>query len=84
MSEISKLIINVTKQFNKKSLYIHEPDIIKKDLHNLKNCIDNRNISVTGNFCKLFEDEIKKITGAKYVVLTNSGTSHLLYFVRYK
>ena len=77
MSEISKLIINVTKQFNKKSLYIHEPDIIKKDLHNLKNCIDNRNISVTGNFCKLFEDEIKKITGAKYVVLTNSGTSAL-------
>ena len=36
MSEISKLIINVTKQFNKKSLYIHEPDIIKKDLQNLK------------------------------------------------
>jgi len=77
MSPISKLLIKAFKGFKQKKLQIHEPDINKTDLNNLKSCIKTRNVSAAGNFCKKFENELKKITKSKYVILTNSGTSAL-------
>ena len=77
MSPISKLLIKAFKRFKQKKLQIHEPDINKTDLNNLKSCINTRNVSAAGNFCKKFENELKKLTKSKYVILTNSGTSAL-------
>ena len=49
----------------------------KKDLIYLKNCINNNNVSSVGIFVKKFENEIAKLTKAKHVITTNSGTSAL-------
>ena len=61
MSPISILLIKAFKRFKQKKLQIHEPDINKTDLNNLKSCINTRNVSAAGNFCKKFENELKKL-----------------------
>ena len=77
MHPISKILYNGIKKFKQKKLFIHEPDILKKDVKFLKNCINTKNVSAAGNYCDKFENEIKKITKSKFVILTNSGTSAL-------
>ena len=77
MNSISKLLLNSIKKFNQKKISIHEPDVNKSDVKLLKNCVYSRNVSATGKYCNNFENEIKRITKSKFVVLTNSGTSAL-------
>ena len=77
-NKISQELIKLFKTKVKfKSLYLHEPDLSKNDINYLKNCIVNNTVSTVGKFVKKFEDKISKLTGAKYVVATNSGTSAL-------
>ena len=78
MNKISKELIKIFKtKFKFKSLYLHEPDLDKSEINYLKNCIINNEVSTQGKFVKKFEDKISKLTGAKYTITTNSGTSAL-------
>ena len=75
---ISQELIKLFKnKFKNNSLHLHEPDLNKSDLVYLKNCINNNNVSSVGIFVKKFENEIAKLTKAKHVITTNSGTSAL-------
>ena len=62
---------------NRKNIGLHEPNFNKKDISNVKNCISSTYVSTNGKYIKEFESKLKKITGAKYVIATNSGTSAL-------
>ena len=76
--EIKKITdkIETLKKINKtNALDLHSPYFDKSDLNNLKNCIDSTFVSTKGKFIDKFEKKLKNITGAKYVVLTNSGSS---------
>lgn len=77
MNNISKVLIRTFRKFKQSQLNVHEPDLYSSDIKTLKKCIDTKNVSAAGTFCRDFENEIKKITKSKYVVLTNSGTSAL-------
>lgn len=61
----------------RKDVGLHEPQFNKKDLLNVKNCITSTYVSTNGKYINQFENKLKKITGAKYVIATNSGTSAL-------
>ena len=75
---ISQELIKLFKnKFKNNSLHLHEPDLNKSDLVYLKNCINGNNVSSVGIFVKKFENEIAKLTKAKHVITTNSGTSAL-------
>ena len=68
--------IETLKKINKtKVLDLHSPYFDNSDLNNLTDCIDSTFVSTKGKFINKFEQKIKKITGAEYVVLTNSGSS---------
>ena len=56
MHPISKILYNGIKKFKQKKLFIHEPDILKKDVKFLKNCINTKNVSAAGNYCDKFEN----------------------------
>ena len=61
--EISKKLTKIFKNhLNFKSIYLHEPDIIKKEINNLKKCILQRNVSSVGEYLHKFENEILKFT----------------------
>ena len=76
--KISQEIINIFKfKFKFKFLHLHEPDLDKSSVQYLKNCIKTNSVSTIGSFVKKFEEKISDLTGAKYVITTNSGTSAL-------
>ena len=58
-------------------MHLHEPDLDKSAINYLKQCVNTNSVSTVGKFVKKFENEISKLTGAKYVITTNSGTSAL-------
>ena len=77
-NKISKDLINFFKnKINFKSLNLHEPDLKKEEINYLKNCVITNSVSSKGKFIEKFENKISKLTRAKYVVATNSGTSAL-------
>ena len=76
--EIKKITEKITKlkAINKtKTIDLHSPYFDNSDLKNLKECIKSTFVSTKGKFVDEFEKKIKNITGAKYVILTNSGSS---------
>ena len=76
--KISRELIKIFKsKFNYKSLHLHEPDLDKNATKYLKSCVETNSVSTVGNFVDKFENKISKLTGAKYVITTNSGTSAL-------
>ena len=68
---------NLLKIFKKKNIGLHEPSFNKKDLYNVKKCVQSTYVSTSGKFIQKFEKKIKEITKSKYVISTNSGTSAL-------
>ena len=75
---VEKLIeTNLLKIFKKNKIGLHEPSFNKKDLDNVKKCVQSTFVSTSGKFIQKFEKKIKEITKSKYVVSTNSGTSAL-------
>ncbi len=75
-NEITRLITSLKKKFNKKKFtHLHEPYLKGKEKMYLNEAIDKSMVSSFGYFHKKFENEIKKITKSKYVVLTSSGTA---------
>ena len=74
---ISKNLVKIFKtkiKFN--SLYLHEPDLSKSEINCLRDCVISNTVS-QGKFVEKFERKISKLTGARYVITTNSGTSAL-------
>ena len=76
--KISQQLVKILKKrINLKSIYLHEPDLSASDKVYLKDCIKDNAISAAGAFIIKFENKISKLTKAKYVIATNSGTSAL-------
>ena len=61
----------------KKIIPLSEPNILGKELHYLKKCLQSNWVSSAGEFVKKFESEISKYTGAKYAISCINGTSAL-------
>jgi aminotransferase in exopolysaccharide biosynthesis len=75
---LSKKIINaIQKIAKKKKVFLHEPFFIAKEKNYLNLCISKNSVSTKGFFTNKFEKKIKSLTKAKYVILTNTGTSAL-------
>lgn len=66
-----KLVTNTQKP------RLHEPLLDKSELVEIKKCIKSNYVSTAGPQVNKFERKLSKLTGAKYVVATNSGTSAL-------
>ena len=74
IKKLTKSIKLVTRN-NKPRL--HEPLLDDEEIKELKKCIKSNFVSTVGPQVKKFEKKLSKLTGAKYVVATNSGTSAL-------
>ena len=76
-SEILSVILNSFKNF-KKQLSLHEPSIDTSDIKTVKNILFKKLVSTSAEkIINKFEKKISKLTKAKYVVATNTGTSAL-------
>jgi len=67
-----------------KSLYptenpvpLHAPRFLGNEKKYLIDCIDTTYVSYVGKYVSRFEDEIRRLTGAKYAVAVSSGTEAL-------
>jgi perosamine synthetase len=56
---------------------LHEPFLSKQDHAEVKKCIESTFVSTVGIYINKFEKKLSSITGAKYVIATNTGTSAL-------
>ena len=56
---------------------IHEPMFDKKDVNNMKKCVESTFVSTKGEYIDSFTSKLKNITGCKKILLTSSGTSAL-------
>ncbi len=58
-----------------------EPEFLGNEMKYLENCIQTGWVSTAGKYVTDFEEQIKNLTGAKFAVATNTGTSalHTLY-----
>ena len=76
--------IKKTLNFNlvKKIHHLHEPYIEKKDIKEIRKCIDKGFVSSVGKQILIFRDKIKKFTKSKEVILTSSGSSALHIILR--
>ena len=74
LKEFKNHLFKINKKFY---FYTHEPDLKKSDFQLLKKCVEKNEVSASGVYELQLEKELKKFTKAKYVILTNSGTSAL-------
>ena len=56
---------------------LHEPSLTGNEWKYVKKCLDQGWVSSAGKYVNLFEEKIKKYTGAKYAVACINGTSAL-------
>ncbi len=79
-NEISVLKKELKKIYKSKKYQLHSPTLIGNEIKYIKECIRKKDISSFGNYKNKLIEKIKNITNAKYVILTNSGTSaiHLI------
>jgi len=77
MKNFEIYFFTLLKKILKKKTGLHEPNFGREDLKNVTNCISSTFVSTRGNFTQKFEKEICKLTGSKYTIATNSGTSAL-------
>jgi len=64
--------------FRKKSIYLHEPYLDKKDISSVKKSIKLNEISTSANsFYNKFNSQLKSFTKSKNIFLTSSGTNAL-------
>lgn len=66
------------KLFNSRPVPLHEPDISNLEKKIVQKCLCENEISSSGKYTKIFEDELKKITRSKYVIPIING-SYSLY-----
>ena len=75
--KIDKLISFIKKNFPQKRIFLNEPIINKIDEKSVNTTIKSTFVSSAGKATKLFEQKISSITGSKYAIAVNSGTSAL-------
>jgi perosamine synthetase len=64
------------KLFNKKKKYLlHEPFLDKSDSTQINKCIYSTFVSSVSGYTNIFEKELSKFTGSKYVVAMVTGTA---------
>ena len=68
-------IIGPLSFHDKSNVYLHEPNIMKKDWKFVRECLNRNFVSSVGNYVTEFEETLKKYTKAKYVIATVNGTS---------
>ncbi len=56
------------------TIILHEPRFNGNEKKYLIDCIDSTFVSSVGKYVDRFEDELRKLTGAKYAVATSNGT----------
>jgi len=68
---------------NDKSISLHEPIFFNDEKKNLISCINSTFVSTNGKYIQLFERELSKICGSKYILATNTGTAalHIAYII---
>ena len=71
------LINSIKKATNSVNPKLHEPELDFLDSHEIRKCIITNYVSTVGPNVKKFEKKISNLTGAKFVIATNSGTSAL-------
>jgi len=62
---------------NRKKFVVHEPSFKDSCNKNIKKCLSSSYVSTSGDYIDKLTSYLKKITGAKYVLLTSSGTAGL-------
>ncbi len=70
--KIKKCLPNAKKKYQ-----VHEPCFDRKSTQHVNKCINSNYVSSYGDYIDKFSNKLQKITNAKYVLLTNSGTSAL-------
>ena len=71
------LISRLEKICGKKKRSLHEPSFFGNELYEIKSCIKSTYVSSKSGITSRFEEKIRKITKAKYVVATVNGTAAL-------
>lgn len=56
---------------------VHEPKLSQKVKKEVEKCIQSTYVSSSGNYINKLSSYLKEMTGAKYILLTTSGTSAL-------
>lgn len=60
-----------------KKYAVHEPLFSKETMKGVEDCIKSTYVSTSGDYINKFIDQLKDITGSKYILLTSSGTASL-------
>lgn len=61
----------------KRNYQVHEPFFDEKSTQHVNKCINSNYVSSYGDYINKFSNKLQKITNAKHILLTNSGTSAL-------
>ena len=73
-NKLLQTIKKVTKSSNPR---LHEPYLDNYEIKEVTKCIKSNFVSTAGPQVKKFEGKLSKLTGSKFVIATNSGTSAL-------
>ena len=73
------LLLSLRKVYPHKNKFynLHPPILDKNEKKILESCISSNYVSTAGKLIFKFEEKLKKITGAKYVICMSNGTSAL-------
>ena len=79
LSEYNKIIKKIKSCLpnQRKGYMIHEPKFDNKTIEDSRKCLLSSFVSNKGKYIDKFENKLKQITGSKYILLTNTGTSAL-------
>ncbi len=67
----------IKKKFKNKEIHLHEPTVLKDDIHSVTRALKNKELSTYGKYTSVFENKISKIVKNKNIVSTINGTSAL-------
>ena len=75
MNRLSRTILKeIRKITNNSSALLHEPIFLGKENNYLKDCIKSTFVSTSGKYIQIFENKVKKFTGAKHAIAVVNGT----------
>lgn len=72
--KLANQIVKNFESFKLKSSSLHEPSFNGNEIKYLNKCIKTGYVSSVGKYVNIFENKIKKLTKAKYVVAVINGT----------
>jgi perosamine synthetase len=78
LKQIKSELDNFFKLFKNRPVSLHEPDISNLEKKIVQKSLSENEISTSGKYTKIFENELKKITKSKYVIPIING-SYSLY-----